>query len=208
MSLAGGMRGAVTVLAGLVLIILGTLLIRAEVSWQRAAAYRAEGDHQAAVRSARGVFDLYVPGNPRLQDASKLMWEVAAAQKAEGNVAAAVETLRMLRSAWIGVRAPAGGGGWIGRSEEQIARLLANASGQAGAGEAEDALLARMRAPMRPSGVWGALAALGFAGWLLATVGLIGRGAGRDGRFGKGSVSWAGVIALCYMIWIVGMMRA
>ena len=62
--------------------------------------------------------------------------------------------------------------------------------------------------PARPYGIWGALAALGFAGWIGATVALITFGFRRDGKFKRPGLGWAGAIVAGYAVWLVGMMRA
>ncbi len=207
MSRMGKAFGTVGVLAALVIIVLGTFLLRAEVSWHRADSLRAEGELRGAVRAARGVFDLYVPGNPRLDHASTLIWEAAETHEAEGDRAAALEDYRTLRSVWIGAHPPMGDPGWIAKSEARIARL-ASSPGDASPGASENARLAQMRLPARPFGVWGGVAALGFAGWLLATAGLIARSFRSDGSLGGNGIGWAGLVAVTYVIWILGMMRA
>jgi hypothetical protein len=97
--------------------------------------------------------------------------------------------------------------GWIAKSEARIARLLSS-PGDGSPGAAESARLGQMRSPRRPFGIWGGVAALGFAGWLLATAGLIARSFRSDGSFVTDGIGWAGVVAVTYTIWILGMMRA
>jgi hypothetical protein len=209
-----GMRGTAVLLAAIGLIVLVVLLARAEIAWHRADSFRAKGNLQAAIRAAREVFDVYVPGNPRLEDASKLIWDVAEAKETAGDRAASLEVYRVLRSAWIGAHPLGGDGGWIERSEARIARLIAEvpvSPGESGAspqGGREAALLAAMRATARPYGVWGALAALGFAGWLCATVGFILRGFGRGGVLTGSGFRWVAGIAVSYLVWILGLLRA
>jgi hypothetical protein len=52
------------------------------------------------------------------------------------------------------------------------------------------------------------VAALGFAAWVGATVGLIFRGMSPEGRFQRQALQWMGGIVLGYVVWILGMMRA
>lgn len=207
MSLMGKAMGTAGVLSALVIIVLGTFLIRAEVSWRRADSLRAEGELHAAVRAARGVFDLYVPGNPRLDHASTLIWEAAETHEAAGDRAAALEDYRTLRSAWIGAHPPMGEPAWIAKSEARIARLLFS-PGDGSPGMSEGARLAQMRSRARPFGIWGGVAALGFAGWLLATAGLIVRSFRSDGSLARNGIGWGGLVSVTYVIWILGMMRA
>lgn len=214
MSAARIIRGPIVVIAGLTIIVLGTLMVRAEVAWRRAESFRASGDLQSAVRSARGVFDMYVPGNPRLEDASALIWQAGEAREAAGDPAGALEAYRELRSAWIGAHPLGGSGGWIARCESRIARLMASQPVSVGktaappSAEREKAYIAQMRAPVGPRGMWGSLAALGFAGWVGATIALIALGFGRDGRLRRRGLGWAGVIAAGYAVWLAGMMHA
>lgn len=207
MSLMRKAFGTAMVLIAFVIVVLGTFLLRAEVSWRKADSLRAEGRLPLAVRAARGVFDFYVPGNPRLDHASTLIWQAAETHEAEGDPAAALEEYRTLRSAWIGAHPPMGDPGWIAKSEARIAQLLSS-TGDGSPGEGESARLAQMRSPSRPFGIWGGVAALGFAGWLLATAGLITRSFRSDGSLTADGIGWVGVVAVTYMIWILGMMRA
>jgi len=178
----------------------GIFLLRAEFAWREALSRKAAGDSAGAVRAARIVFDLYVPGNPRLSDASRLMAEEAESRAAAGDRAQAVSLYRMLRSAWIVAHPMGGDGGWVARCEGRIADL-------SGGGERA---LGEMRAPRRPRGPWGAVAALAFGGWVLATVGLLSRGFGPDGRLrsARAALGWIAAIAAGYAAWIAGLMRA
>jgi hypothetical protein len=200
--------------ACLVLLVWATFLFRAELTWREAEEGRDAGDHTAAVRAARAVFDLYAPGSPRLEAASELIWSVAEAAEAGGERAAALESYRLLRSAWIAADPLGGNAGWVDRAEIRIARLASGASleeaspASGPAKEREAALLAEMRAPGRPRAPWGLVTALGFAAWVGGTVGLIARGFGQDGRLGAGSLLWVGFLAVGYLAWIIGMVRA
>ena len=70
--------------------------------------------------------------------------------------------------------------------------------------------LDEMRAPRRPHGPWAGLAALGFGGWVVATLGLVARGMGPDGRIrvARRTLGWIAAIAAAYALWVAGMMRA
>ncbi len=212
-------RARSSVLAGLsvaflVLLVWGTFLFRAELAWREAQERRDAGDRTAAVRAARAVFDLYAPGSPRLEAASALIWSAAEAAEAEGDGAAALERYRLLRSAWIAADPLGGDAGWVARAESRIARLASGSSPEkaapvsGAAAEREAALLAEMRAPGRPRAPWGLVTTLGFAAWVGGTLGVITRGLGREGRLGAGSLLWAGVLAVGYLAWIIGMVRA
>ena len=189
-------------------------MLRTELAWRRAVAFRASGDIERAVRAARGVFDLYVPGNPRLEEASRMIWDIAKAQESKGDHAGALANYRILRSAWISAHPLEGNHGWIAKTEPIIARLaslpkpetpyLAAQSRE----QREAQALAEMRAPRRPYGPWGAVAALGFAGWVGATFGLIFKGMSPEGRFRRRALQWMGGIVFGYAVWILGTMRA
>jgi hypothetical protein len=196
------------------LLIWATFLLRAELAWRETLGSRLDSDTPAAVRSARAVFDLYVPGSPRLDAASELIWSVAETQEGEGDAASALQTYRTLRSAWIAAAPLGGTGGWMDRVEPRIARL-ASVSVPEDPGEVsgtraerEAAALAEMRAPRRPNGPWSLVTVLGFAAWVGGAVGMIGWGFGRDGRPRAGVLRWAGFLAMGYLAWIIGMVRA
>lgn len=182
------------------LLVGGIFLLRAEFAWREALSRKAVGDSAGAVRAARTVFDLYVPGNPRLSDASRLISGEAESRAATGDQAGAVSLYRMLRSAWIAAHPVGGDGGWVARCEKRIADLSGGGS----------RALGEMRAPRRPRGTWSALAALGFGAWVLATLGLLSRGVGPDGRLrsARAALGWIAVIAAGYVAWIAGLMRA
>lgn len=202
MSSVRGPAAAAGMLAAFLIATWGIFLFRGELSWRRAEALAAEGESAAAASAARGVFDLHVPGSPRLGDASELIWDSARVLEAAGEREAALARYRTLRSAWIGASPLGGDRGWIGRTEARIARLTA------GDGRPGQAAVAAMGAPRRPHGPWGGLAALGFAAWVLAAVGLIARGVGADGRPRTAALAWAGVLAAGYAVWILGLLRA
>jgi hypothetical protein len=201
--------------AGLACLLIAPIFaLRAELAWRQAVALRASGDADRAVRAARGVFDLYVPGNPRLEGASRMIWEIAEAEEGKGDDPAALTHYRILRSAWIGAHPLGGDGGWIARTEPRIARLAARPVPDTAALAArpravrEAQALAEMRAPRRPYGPWGAVAALGFAAWVGATFGFIVRGMSPEGRIQRQALQWMGGIMFGYVVWILGMMRA
>ncbi|MDP3937507.1 MAG: hypothetical protein Q8R92_05150 [Deltaproteobacteria bacterium] len=191
-----GFSAATLVCAAGLLLVWTIFLMRAELSWRRAESLMSAGEPIAAGSAARGVFDLYVPGSPRLEDASHLIWNAARAQEAGGNGDGALAAYRELRSAWIGAAPLGGDGGWIARCEERIARL------------GEEGAHATMRAPTRPNGFWGVVGALSFAAWICAAVGLIAGGIRRDGRLRLAALGWAGVLVAGYAVWILGLMRA
>jgi len=181
-------------------LVAGVFLIRAETAWREALARKAAGDPAGMVRAARAVFDLYVPGNPRLEDASRLIAGEAEARAEARDRAEAIALYRTLRSAWISAHPLGGDGEWVARCEERIADLSGGGS----------KALDEMRAPRRPHGPWAAVAALGFGGWVLATLGLVTRGFGPDGRL-RGAwrpLGWIAAIAAGFAAWIAGMMRA
>jgi hypothetical protein len=100
------------------------------------------------------------------------------------------------------------------RVEPRIARLVSATVPEdpgevSGArAEREAAVLAEMRAPRRPNRPWGLVTVLGFAAWVGGTVGMIAWGFGRDGRPRAGALRWAGFLAMGYLAWIIGMVRA
>jgi hypothetical protein len=195
--------GALALLGAMGLAILlvgGIFLTRAEIAWREALSRKAAGDAVGAVRAARTVFDLYVPWNPRLAEASRLIADEAESRAAGGDRAKALSFYRTLRSAWIAAHPVAGDGGWVARCEGRIADLSGGGS----------RALGEMRAPRRPRGPWSALAALAFGAWVLATLGLLSRGFGPDGRLrsARGVLGWIAVIAAGYAAWIAGLMRA
>ncbi len=196
MSRDHGFGAAALVCAAGLLMVWTIFLMRAELSWRRAESLMSAGEPIAAGSAARGVFDLYVPGSPRLEDASRVIWNAARAQETAGDSAGALAAYRELRSAWIGAAPLGGNEGWLARCEERIARL-----GGQGA-------LATMRAPTRPNGSWGVVGALSFAAWICAAVGLLAGGIRRDGRLRLAALGWAGVLVAGYAAWILGMMRA
>jgi len=208
------------VIAGVAIVLGGYLMVaaifalRAELAWRQAVSFRTSGDVERAVRAVRGVFDLYVPGNPRLEEASRLIWNIAMTEEKRGDHPAALAHYRILRSAWIGAHPIEGDRGWIARTEPRIARLSAEptpdvpALAKRSRAQREAQALAEMRAPRRPYGAWGAVAALGFAGWVGATVGLIVRGFRADGTLVPGAVRWVLGLVVGYGVWILGCLRA
>jgi hypothetical protein len=207
-------RGAPSVIASILVAALvvfavvgGIFLVRTEIAWREALARRASGDPEGAVRAARTVFDLYVPGNPRLEQASRLLWDVARERDGGGDREGALEVYRILRSGWIVAHAVGGDPGWVARCEEAIARLSGEAPG-APPGAAK-AALADMRAPRRPHGPWGAVAALGFAAWAGSALGLLAFAIRADGTARlRRLFAWGAGLAAGYAAWLLGMMRA
>jgi hypothetical protein len=56
---------------------------------------------------------------------------------------------------------------------------------------------------------WGFICVVGFWGWVLATVGFIFKGFPSGGVFNaRPAALWGGIIALFFIIWIVGMTHA
>jgi hypothetical protein len=52
------------------------------------------------------------------------------------------------------------------------------------------------------------VAALGFAGWLLAAIGLISLGFRKDGKVLSPAFGWTLFLGVGYVVWIVGLIRA
>ena len=185
----------------------GIFLVRSEIAWRDALARRAAGDTAGAVRSARTVFDLYVPGNPRLEHASRLLWDVARERDGGGDREGALEVYRILRSGWIVAHTLGRDPGWVARCEAAIARLAGSAPDAAP--NAEQTALEDMRAPRRPHGPWGAIAALGFAAWACCALGLIAFALRPDGKARlRPLFAWGAGLAAGYAAWLLGMMRA
>jgi hypothetical protein len=59
------------------------------------------------------------------------------------------------------------------------------------------------------SSEWSIVAQVGFWGWLLATVGYILAVFPHRGTFlGRASLRWGIPLFLCYLVWVVGMLKA
>jgi hypothetical protein len=170
---------------------------------------------EAALYFQRAIL-WYTPGSSFVYQAAKALWQISIEAEGAGQTEKALSGYRALRSAFYACRSLyVPGKEWIERCDQKIARLMAeqetpilSEKGKTKEERRRD-YLALLQAPMRPREPWAAAAALGFAGWVVASVGFILQGLNPAGGFqGRRAAAWGGLFFLCYAIWLVGMWMA
>jgi len=158
----------------------------------------------------------YAPGNGYAIRAAESLWQLSMEAESAGQAEKALNGYRAIRSAFYACRSVyVPGKEWINRCDQKIARLMAQQEtpilSEKDKTEEQRRMdrLALLRAPIRPREPWATAAAVGFAGWVIASVGFILQGLLPSGGFRRRrAAAWGGLFFLCYAVWLVGMWMA
>lgn len=175
----------------------------------------AKNQPEKAVPHFERSIQWFVPGSDLPGEAAAGMWSIGEAFEKAGRLEEALATFRLLRSAFYSARSfYTPGGGWIERSNEKIASLMARQPAAAPA-EAQQTFEERRQKALKvlardktPHTAGALLAVAGFFGWVAAAFLFIFRAFNTEGRLrGRPALTWGSVFAACYGVWIFGMFR-
>jgi hypothetical protein len=174
------------------------------------------GDREAAIEHLSRSARWYLPGSSRVREALERLMEAGRAAEKDRDAAGSLAAYREVRRCIRAVRSL-----WVPNADlqpgadERIAHLMAgqhtvNRAGEEASFDARKAehlaLLARDDAP---DPFWSLLVVLAFLTWVGGGFGFIYAAWDSDGGFHKGpALRWAGVIVVCFAIWIVAMGQA
>jgi len=158
----------------------------------------------------------YVPGSSMPEQAASGLWAIGEAYEQGDRLEEALAAFRLLRSAFYSARSfYTPGQGWIERSNQKIATLMARVPAQAPAEAGQTFEERRQRAlnaltkDERPRAAGAFLAVAGFFGWVSAAFAFIFRAVTPAGDLrARPAAVWASVFIACYGVWIFGMFKA
>ncbi len=118
-------------LNGTILIVLTLLLFFASTWWrlqtQFAAGEKAfiNGDFVAAVAGYEAAIHMYIPNNPKIEQAAQQLWIIAENNERKGDIKRALIAYRALRSSFYSVKwLKSPGLDWIARCDKRISELV------------------------------------------------------------------------------------
>ena len=189
---------------------------REELAGARAA--EAAGDLDAAIELFAYALRWYTPGAGAPVEAADGLQAIAARAEASGDRDHALAALRRLRGGMRAVRSVYSPfAARMASVDDAIARLTADAQIALGQptlrGRNRDQLVADHRALLAldatPAPGWSLLVVLAFAGWVIGGFLTIGRGLDAEGRRVAGAFwRWAGLTAVCFGLWVLGLLSA
>ena len=170
------------------------------------------GQYKVAITHYGRTIKWYTPLSAVVQRAVERLWQLGTEAEARGEVALALEAYQTLRSSLYAVQSfyvPYQS--WIPKSEARIAPLLARTK----AGEepntdklAQDTarFTMQLQRHVGPHLGWSILVAIGFLGWVGATVGLIWHVVDEEGNLARRpGLLWGSLIAVFFALWLIGM---
>jgi hypothetical protein len=170
------------------------------------------GEYKRAITHYERTIKWYTPLSTVVQRAVERLWQLGTEAEARGEISLALEAYQTLRSSLYAVQSfyiPYQG--WISKSEERIAPLLAKTK----AGEEPNAdklaqdtarFAMQLQRHVGPHLEWSILLEIGFLGWIGATVGLIWYVVDEAGNFARRQgLLWGSLIAIFFALWLIGM---
>lgn len=205
----GALRTAGIIALGIlfVLIILwGRAFYGAVESYKKGEHLLKEGQTVRAITFFDRALHWYAPLNPYVEKAALKLWEIGEQAEKAADKRLALIAYESIRNGFYGATHLATPGkGWIRKADSKIDHL---SRGQAEKGGASQPNAYSGETPY-PVPLWSAVVVMGFLGWVGSLIGLIVvtfRGEGVRG--GKGVVIWLGFAVLCFILWLVGMIKA
>lgn len=173
------------------------------------------GAYTVAVTHYERAIKWYTPGNTAVRHAVERLWQLGTEAEAREDWPLALEAYQSLRSSLYAVQSfyvPYHS--WIPKSEARIAPLLAKI--KAGTEPQEDKLAQdttrfamQLQRHVGPYLGWSILVAVGFLGWVGATLGLIWYVVDAQGNFApRQGVLWGGLLTVFFALWLIGMRLA
>ena len=170
------------------------------------------GQYKAAITHYGRTIKWYTPWSNVVRLAVERLWQLGTEAEARGEIALALEAYQTLRSSLYAVQSfyvPYQS--WIPKSEAHIAPLLARI--KAGAEHNEDKLAQdtarfamQLQRHVGPHLGWSILVAIGFLGWVGATIGLIWYVMDEEGNLvRRQGLLWGCLIAVFFALWLIGM---
>jgi hypothetical protein len=180
-------------------------LYGARDNYNKGEAFLKEGQTIRAITYFDRSIHWYTPLNPYVQRSAEKLWEIGGEAEKGGDKRLAFIAYECIRNGFYGAtHLVTPGKNWIRKVDSKIARL---SRGQTERGKASDLQAFTGESPY-PAPFWSVVVVIGFLGWIGSLIGLI-IGPFRYGgmRSGKG-FTWLGVCVLCFILWILGMVKA
>jgi len=157
----------------------------------------------------------YTPLNPYVEKSAQRLWEIGEEAEKQGDLTMALIAFRTIRGGFYAAsHFTTPGKDWIERSEQRIAQLVVKQekgeAGDTGAERSKGKATQVQKSP-EPDVFWTVVLEVGFLGWVGSLLGFIYVTWGPKTGSGKPrykSLFLIGLASGCFVIWIVGMMKA
>jgi len=170
------------------------------------------GAYNVAITHYERAIKWYTPFSKTVRHAVERLWQLGTEAETRGDWHLALEAYQSLRASLYAVQSfymPYQH--WIPKSEARIAPLLART--RAGEEPTTDKLAqdtarfaTQLQRHVGPHLGWSILVAIGFLGWIGATVGLIWYVVDEAGNFARRQgLLWGSLIAIFFALWLIGM---
>ena len=170
------------------------------------------GAYNVAITHYERAIKWYTPFSKPVRHAVERLWQLGTEAETRGDWHLALEAYQSLRASLYAVQSfyiPYQS--WIPKSEARIAPLLART--KAGEGSNTDKLAQdtarfamQLQRHVGPHLGWSILVAIGFLGWVGATVGLIWYVVDEEGNLvRRQGLLWGSLIAVFFALWLIGM---
>ena len=163
-----------------------------------------EGQTIRAITYFDRALHWYAPLNPFVKKATLKLWEIGEKAEKEGDTRMALIAFETIRSGYYGAThfvTPSKD--WIEKAESKIAGLH---RGKQEKGEASQILSSGKSS--HPDPFWSVVVVFGFLGWIGGLIALVVETFGKGGyRYSK-TVPWLSFSVLCFILWVVGMVKA
>ena len=210
-----------TVLAGVALVVVFLLMVWARVFYGSMQACR-EGEiylQKTEYIKAITFFDRsihwYTPFNPYVHKSAEYLWKISMDAQTRGDIRLALISARTIRRGFVSARSfylP--GRDWIEKCDLRIYDLLRIESKRKGAlKEGEIAQTSVLENPQvkGPDPLWSIILLAGLLGWIGSAIGFIMSGfrtSQENKDLNVSKLKWVALWAVCFSIWIVGMIMA
>ena len=173
-------------------------------TYERGEKLLEEGQIIRAITYFDRALHWYAPFNPYVKKATIKLWEIGEKAEKTGDTRMALIAFESIRNAYYGAtHFVTPNKEWIAKAESKIASLH---HGKAEKGEDSQALFSG-KSP-HPDPFWSAVVVLGFLGWIGGLIGFIVQTFGKGGHRHTPIILWLGFSALCFILWITGMVKA
>ena len=201
------------------LVIIGFLLLWARAfhgsmkAYEKGEAFFQESDYVRAVTFFDRSIRWYTPFNPYVYKSADRLWQIGSQAERKGNIRLALIAVRTIRQAFRAAQnlyTP--GKDWIQKCDTRIEQLLHIGSGPS------TELRGIQSKPVdhnpneaAPGTLWSLTLLFGFFGWIGSTIAFI-LSACKENRTWRISTSpgllWGSMAAVCFILWLIGMMKA
>ena len=210
-----------TILAGVALVVIFLLMVWARVFYGSMQACREGEIHLQKTQYIKAItfFDRsihwYTPFNPYVHKSAEYLWEISMDAEAKGDIRLALIAARTIRRGFVSARSfylP--GRDWIEKCDLRIFALqeIAQKKKEDPIDESPGRVSILEDPQVRgPDVFWSIVLLTGLLGWIGSVIVLIMKGfrtSHENGVLNVSNFKWIGLWAVCFVVWIVGMVKA